>query len=100
MIVDGAGMNGNVMPDGHVVADMGRTGLMGHMHTAAILDVRAVADGDRSHITANHSVEPYAAFVAHRDVAYDSSVLAKIAISPPFGSETAITFYQSHASVD
>ena len=74
----------------HIVADMGRTCLVGHMDTASILDVGAVANGDRSYIATNHSVEPYRAFVTHRYVADDGSVLAKIAISPPFGSETAI----------
>ena len=91
-------MNGNVMTNRHVVADMGGTCLVGDMHTTAVLDVGAVADGDRGHVASDDGIEPYGALIAHGDIANNRGVLAKIAISPPFGSETAITFNQSHAS--
>ena len=83
-------MNGDVVPDGDIVADMRRPRLVGDMDTATILDVRAVADGDRCHVATYHGVEPYGTLIAHGYIAYNRSILAKIAISPPFGSETAI----------
>ena len=92
MVVDGAGMDGDVMADGDIRADMRRTCVEGDVHAGAVLDIRAVADGDRGHVATDDGVEPYAALVAHRHVAHDRGVLAKIAISPPFGSETAIRF--------
>ena len=69
---------------------MCRTRVEGYMDARAVLDIRAVADGDRSYIAANHSIKPYRAFITHRDIAYDGGILTKIAISPPLGSETAI----------
>ncbi len=90
VIVNGAGMDGDVMTDRHVVADMGRACVEGYMHAAAVLDVRAVADGDWGYVATNDCVEPYGALIAHRHVADNRGVLAKIAVSPPFGSETAI----------
>ena len=78
------------MPDSNVVTYMCRTCFVGYVYTTAILNVGTVTDGDRSHIAANHCIEPYRTFVTHRYIANDGGVLAKIAISPPFGSETAI----------
>ena len=90
VVVDGAGMDGDIVADGDVRADMGGTRVEGHMDTGAVLDVCAVADGDGSHVATNDCVEPYGALIAHRHVADNRGVLAKIAVSPPFGSETAI----------
>ena len=90
VVVDGAGMDGDVMAYRHVVADVGGACVESHMHAAAVLDVCAVADGDGSHVATNDCVEPYGALIAHRHVADNRGVLAKIAVSPPFGSETAI----------
>ena len=90
VIVNGAGMDGDVMAYRHVVADMGRTCVEGYMHAAAVLDVRAVADGNRGYVATNDSIEPYGALIAHRYITHNRGILAKIAISPPFGSETAI----------
>jgi hypothetical protein len=69
---------------------------MGDVDAAAVLNVRAVADGDGGYVAAHDGIEPYGALVAHRDVAHDGSILAEIAVSPPLGSETAITLNQSH----
>ena len=90
VIVDGAGMDGDVMAYRHVVADMGRTCVEGYMHAAAVLNVRAVADGDWGYVATNDGIEPYGALIAHRYITHNRGILAKIAISPPFGSETAI----------
>ena len=90
IVVDGAGMHGDVMPDGDLVADMRGTSLVGYVYTTAILNVGTVTDGDRSHIAANHRIKPYRTLITHRHVTHDGSVLAKITVSPPFGSETAI----------
>jgi hypothetical protein len=90
VIVNGAGMDGDVMAYRHVVADMGRTCVEGYMHAAAVLDVRAVADGDWGYVATNDGIEPYGALIAHRYITHNRGILAKIAISPPFGSETAI----------
>lgn len=59
MVVDGAGMHGDVMSDGHIVTDMRGTCLMGHMDTGAVLHIGAVADGDRCHVATYHRVEPH-----------------------------------------
>lgn len=81
---------GDVMSDGHIVADMRGTCLMGHMDTGAVLHIGAVADGDRCHVATYHRVEPHRTLVTHRHITDDSGVLTKIAVSPPFGSETAV----------
>ena len=98
--MNGTGMNRDVMTDGDIVADVGRTRLVGHMYTTTVLDIRAVTDGDGGHVATDHGIEPYRTFVAHRHITYNRCVLTEITVSPPFGSETAITFYQSHASED
>jgi len=90
IVMDGAGMDGDVVADGHVVADVGRASLMGDVDAGTVLNVGAVADGDGSHVAAYHRIEPHGALVAHGDVAHDSGIFAEIAISPPFGSETAV----------
>ena len=95
-VVDGAGMYGDVVADGHVAADMGGTRVVGHMDAGAVLHVGTVADGDGGHVAAHDGVEPHRALVAHGHVAHDSGILAKIAVSPPLGSETAVTLNQSH----
>ena len=100
IIVDSTRMNRYVVADGDIVTNVGRTSFMGNMNARSVLDIGAIADGDRGYIATNHCIEPYRAFVAHSYIAHNRGVLTEITVSPPFGSETAITFYQSHASVD
>ena len=93
-------MNGDVVTNCDIVADVGGARFVSHMHTTAVLNIRAVADGDGGYVATDYGIEPYGTFVAHRHIAYNRCVLTEITVSPPFGSETAITFNQSHASVD
>ena len=89
-VADGAGMNGDVMADGDMAADMCGTGVVGDVDTGAVLYVGAVADGDGSHIATHDGSEPDGALVAHGDVANDGCVLAEIAVAPPLRGETFV----------
>ena len=59
VIVDGAGMNSNVMTYRHIVADVSGTRVESDMNARTVLDIRTVADGDGSHVATNDSIEPY-----------------------------------------
>ena len=59
MIADGAGVDGNIMSDGDVVANMGWTRFVGDVYARAVLDVRAVADSDGSYVATHDGIEPY-----------------------------------------
>ena len=85
MVVDGAGMYRDVMPDGDVVANVRGSCLVRHVDTRAILYVRTVADSDRCHVTAYDGIEPDGTVVAHLDVAHDGGILAEVAVFAPFG---------------
>ena len=58
-IVNGAGMNGDIMTNGYVATNMSGTRLVCHMNTRTILNVGSVANGYGSHIAPHHSIEPY-----------------------------------------
>ena len=92
VVVDGAGVDGDVMADGDVAADVGGAGLVGDVDAGAVLHVGAVADGDGCDVAAHDGVEPDGAVVAHRDVADDGCVLAEVAVFAPFGRKSFITF--------
>jgi len=96
MVVDGTGMDGNVVADGNVAANVRGTCIKGHMDTGTVLHVGTVADGNGCHIATYHSIEPYRALVAHGDVAHNSGILAEIAVFTPFRAKTFITLNQSH----
>ena len=89
--MDGAGVDSNIMSDCDVVADMSWARFVGDVYARAILDVRAVADGDGGHITADHGVEPYGALVAHRHITYYRCVLTEITVLAPLGRKTFVT---------
>jgi len=59
--------------DGDLVADDKRVGIVGDMEDTKILYVRPVADPDRVHVSANHSVEPDATMFAHYNIADDDT---------------------------
>lgn len=82
-VADGAGMEGDVVANGDIAADMSRPGVMCHMDTGAVLHVGAVANGDGRHIATHHSVEPHRALIAQRHVAHQRGVLAEIAVLAP-----------------
>ena len=82
-IANGAGVDGNIMAYGDITAYMSWSCIMGHMNARAILDIGAVADGDRSNVAANYSVEPNRTLVAQRYIAHQCGVLAKIAFLTP-----------------
>ena len=84
-------MNGDVMPNSDVVADVCGTCLMGHVNTTPVLYVCAVANRNWSHVASDDGVEPNRTLVAHRYIAHNRGVLAEIAVLAPFGCQTAIT---------
>ena len=91
-VVDGAGVDGAVVSDGDVAADLGGTGIVGDMDAGAVLHVGAVAYGDGGHIASHHCIEPDRALVAQRHIAHQGGVLAKIAILAPAGRKSFVRF--------
>ena len=96
IVADGCPVHGDIVADGHVVADFyGRFLIQGVQH-AAILDVHAVADADGVHVSAQHGVEPYAAVVSQLHVAYEGGVVRQETVLADFGGEAPYRFYQCH----
>ena len=77
--MDGACVDGDIVTDGHVAADMRRAGIVRHMYAGAVLHIAAVTDGDGSHVAPHHSIEPYGTLIAYGHVAHDGGVLAEVA---------------------
>jgi len=90
MIVDGAGVYGDVVTYGDVVADMRRSRLMGDMDTGTVLHISAVANGDGSHVATDYGIEPDGTLVTHGDIANDGGILTEIALFAPLGRHAAI----------
>ena len=91
--MNGAGMHGGVVADGHVGADVERANLVGGVQAGSVLYVRAVTDFNICHIAADHGVEPYGTLVAHRDFAHDGGTLAEIAALAPLRGQSVYFFY-------
>ncbi len=91
VVVDGTSVDGDVMADGDIAADVRRARLVGDMDAGAVLHVGAVADGDGCHVAPDDGIEPHAALVAHGHIADDGSILAEIAVTAPLGTQTAVT---------
>ena len=96
---DGAGMNGGVVTDAHVILDFGRSNAVGHMHAGSVLHVDTVAHVYMSHITAHHGVEPDGTFIAHHHFAHNGGILAEITFFSPFWGKSFYRFYQCHFSL-
>ena len=79
------------MSDGHHVADMRRTGVVSDVDAGTVLDISAVADGNRCHVAAYDGIEPDAALVTHRDITDDGCILAEITVLSPLGCQTTVT---------
>ena len=92
MVVNGAGMHGDIMSDGDIAANMRGSRLVSHMDAGTILYIGAVANGDRRHVAPHYSIEPYRTLIAHGDIPHDGGVLTEIAVLAPFGRQTAIAF--------
>ena len=84
-------MNGDVMTDGDITANMCRTCLVGHMDARTVLDIRAIANRDGSHVASHHGIKPYRALVAHLHIADNGGVLTEIAVMTPLRGHTFIT---------
>ena len=91
-VVDGAGVDGDVVADGDVAAYMRGADVVGHVYAASVLHVGAVTKGDGRHVTAHHSVEPHRALVAQRHVAHQRGVLAEVAVLAPTGRLAFVGF--------
>lgn len=59
VVADGAGVDGDVVADGDVRADVGRSRLMGHVDARPILHIGTVADGDGGYVAAHHRIKPH-----------------------------------------
>ncbi len=57
------------------------------MQHGAVLDVDPVPDSDGIYIASKHGVEPYAAFVAHFDVAHNGGVFGQETVAADFRGE-------------
>lgn len=68
---------GDVMSYGNVVADGDGRFAEKRVQYAAVLNIDAVTDGDGIDIAAQDRAKPYAAFLAHGDIPYYSSVLGQ-----------------------
>ena len=89
-VVDGAGMNSNIVSNSNIRADMRRSRLVGNMDAGAILHIGTVANSNRSHIATYHGIEPDGALVAHLHVTYNRCILTEVAVLAPLGCQTAI----------
>lgn len=96
VVVDGAGMDGDIMAYGDVRADMRRTCLVGDMYARAVLYIGTVANSDGGYIASNNGIEPDRALVAHLYIANNGGVLTEIAVFSPLGCQTLVTLNQCH----
>ena len=85
MIMNGAGMNSDIVTNGDVVANMRRACLVSNMDARAILYIGTVANGDRGHIASNNGIEPDRTFVAHCYIAHNRGVFTEVTILAPLG---------------
>lgn len=90
VIMNSASMNGNIVSDGNVAADVRRTCLMGNVDTGTVLYIGAVANGDGGYIAPYYGIEPDGTLVAHSYFANNGGILTEIAVFAPLGRETAI----------
>ena len=89
-VMDGAGVDGDVMAYGDVAADVCGASVVGDVDARAVLDVGAVANGDGGNVAAYNGIEPNRTFVAHGDIADDGCVLAEITVLAPLGCQTFV----------
>jgi hypothetical protein len=62
------------MGNGNVVANANRVFLVGAVYHGAVLNVYIIPDADGMYIAADYGVEPYAAVVAHNNIADNGGV--------------------------
>ena len=91
VVVNGAGVDGDIMTNGDVVADMGWTSLVGDVDAATVLNVGAVTNGNGGYVATNDGIEPNGALVAHSNVTDNGGVLTEIALFAPTGGHASIT---------
>jgi hypothetical protein len=92
----GAPMNNGAMGDRHVVADADRRFLIGAMNDGAILDIDFIANTDRMNVAPDHRVKPYAATVAHDDIANDNGVVGEETVFAQLRRDSFDRFYYCH----
>ena len=63
----------------------------------AVLNVDVISDPDIMDISTDNGIEPYAASIAHGDVAGNGSVVGQKTIIAHFGRNTFHRFYQCHS---
>jgi hypothetical protein len=89
--MNGTGVDGDIMANGDVGANMRGPRLMGDMDARTVLHVRTVAYGDGGNVAADNGIKPYGTLVAKCYITYNSRILAEIAVMAPFGCHTLIT---------
>jgi len=85
VVADGAGVDGDVMTDGDIGADVGGSGVVGDVDAGAVLHVGAVADGDGGDVATHDGIEPHGTLVTQGDIADKGGILAEIAVATPAG---------------
>jgi hypothetical protein len=84
------------MGDGNVVANANRVFLVGAVYHGAVLYVYVIADTDGMHIAADHGIEPYAAVVAHYNIAYNSGVFGYKCVFADYRADSFDGIYEWH----
>ena len=90
IILERAGMQQHLMADGDAVADGGRPRFAGDMDDGAILDIRAAADADAVHITADDDAEPDACFRPDMHITDDDGAGCDECVRMDGGSDSII----------
>jgi hypothetical protein len=72
-----ASMQRGVMPNGNIVPNMQRTGVMSNMQRGIVLNIGAFSNANETHIAAYDRIKPNAAITTDNDIANDDDAFAK-----------------------
>ena len=95
LIPNSTPMDNRIMANGHFIANCCWCCLIGRVDHCAILNIDPVPNCDAIHITANNSLKPYAAVVAHNNIADERCVFGKIT-TRPIGRCFSINCFEEH----
>ena len=95
-VVYGGSVYGDVVPDGHVVADFDSRFLIECVQHRAVLYIHPIAYADRIDVAAQHGAKPYTAFVAYDGVADENGIVGEETILSDFRGKAPYRFYKCH----
>ena len=90
-VVDGTGVDSDIMSDSHHIAYMRRTSVVSDVDAGTVLHVSAVAYSDWCYVATHDGIEPNTALVTHRDITDDGCILTEITVLAPLGCQTTVT---------